>query len=45
MDTDRFIAWMKKEHIYSDIAKDIETRCDTSDYEYYINQTITQKAK
>ena len=37
MDTNSLIAWMKTEHIYSDIAKDIETRCDTSDYEYYIN--------
>ena len=33
MDTDRFIVYIKKEDIYADIAKDIGTRSDTSNYE------------
>ena len=33
MDTDRFIACMKTEDIYAGIAKDNETRFDTSNYE------------
>ena len=33
MDTDRFTAYIKTEDIYSDIAKDFETRFDTSNYE------------
>ena len=32
-DTDSFIAYIKTEDIYSDIAKDAETRFDTSNYE------------
>ena len=30
MNTNRFIVYIKTEHIYSDIAKDVETRFDTS---------------
>ena len=33
MDTDRFIVNIKTKHIYKDIAKDLETRFDTSNYE------------
>ena len=32
MDTDSFIVHIKTEDIYSDIAKDVETRFDTSNY-------------
>ena len=32
MDTDNFIVYIKMENIYSDIAKDVETRLDTSNY-------------
>ena len=31
-DTDSFIVYKKTEYIYSDIAKDVEIRCDTSNY-------------
>ena len=33
MDTDSFIVYMKTEHIYSEIAEDIKTRFNTSNYE------------
>ena len=33
MDTDSFMAYIKTEDIYVDIAKDVETRFDISDYE------------
>ena len=33
MDTDRFIVYIKAEDVYSDIAKDVEERFDTSNYE------------
>ena len=33
MDTDSFIMYIKTEDIYVDIAKDVETRFDTSNYE------------
>ena len=33
VDTDSFIAYIKTEDIYSDIAKDVETRFRTSNYE------------
>ena len=33
MDTDSFIVYIKTGDIYSDIAKDVETRFDTSNYE------------
>ena len=31
-DTDSFIVYIKTEFIYSDIAKDVEIICDTSNY-------------
>ena len=33
IDTDSFIAYIKTDDIYEDIAKDVETRFDTSNYE------------
>ena len=33
MNTDSFIVYIKAEYIYSDIAKDVETRSDTLNYE------------
>ena len=33
MDTDRFIIHVKTDDIYKDIAEDVETKFDTSDYE------------
>ena len=33
MDTDSFIVYIKTGDIYSDIAKDVETRFDTLNYE------------
>ena len=33
MDTGSFIFYIKTEEIYSDVAKDVETRFDTSNYE------------
>ena len=33
MDTDRFIVYIKTEEIYADIAKDVEVRFDTSNFE------------
>ena len=33
MDTDSFIAYIQTDHIYKDIAEDVETRVDTSNYE------------
>ena len=33
MDTDSFIVYIKTDDIYKDIAKDVETRFDTSNYE------------
>ena len=33
MDTDSFIEDIKTDDIYKDIAKDVETRFDTSNYE------------
>ena len=33
MDTDNSIVYMKTEDIYIDIAKDFQTRFDTSNYE------------
>ena len=32
MDTDSFIAYIKTEDIYKDIAEDVEKRFDTSNY-------------
>ena len=33
MDTDTFIVHVKTGDIYKDIAEDVETRCDTSNFE------------
>ena len=33
MDTDRFFIHVKTDDIYKDIAEDVETKFDTSDYE------------
>ena len=33
MDADSFIVYIKTDGIYRDIAKDVETRFDTSNYE------------
>ena len=33
MDTDSFIVYIKTDDIYKDIAKDIEAKFDTSNYE------------
>ena len=33
MDTDTFIEYIKTDDIYKDIAEDVETRFDTSNYE------------
>ena len=33
MDIDSFIVYIKTDDIYKDIAKDVETRLDTSNYE------------
>ena len=33
MDTDSFIVYIKTDNIYKNIAEDIETRFDTSNYE------------
>ena len=33
MDTDIFIVHVKADYIYKDIAKDVETRCDTTSFE------------
>ena len=33
IDTDSFIVYIKKDNIYKDIAEDVETRFDTSNYE------------
>ena len=33
MDTGSFIVYIKTEEIYEDIAKDVKTSFDTSDYE------------
>ena len=34
MDTDSFIVYIKTDDIYKDIAEDVETRSDTSNYEF-----------
>ena len=35
MDTDSFINYIKAHDIYADIAKDVNTKFDTSNYELY----------
>ena len=43
MDTDSFIVYIKTEDIYVDIAKNIKTRFDTSNYE--IGRTLPKGKK
>ena len=33
VDTDSFTVYIKTDHIYKDVAEDVETRFDTSNYE------------
>ena len=40
MDTDSFIVQVKADDIYKDIAKDVETRFDTSNFE--IDRSLTK---
>ena len=35
MDTDSFILYIKTDGIYKDIAEDVQTRFDTSNYELH----------
>ena len=39
MDTDSFTAYVKRDDIPKDIAEDVETRFDTSNYELECNST------
>ena len=41
MDTDSFIVYIKTDDIYKDIAEDVETRFDTSNYE--LNRTLPKR--
>ena len=34
MDTESFIACIKTDYIYKDFPEDVETRCDTVNYEF-----------
>ena len=43
MDTDSFIVYIKTEDIYLDIAKYVETRFDTTNYE--LNRSLFPKGK
>ena len=38
-DTDSFIGYLKTDDIYKDIAEDVETRFDLSNYELEYNPT------
>ena len=42
MDADSFIVYIKTDDIYKDIAEDVETRFDTSDYKL---DSITKSKK
>ena len=33
MDTDSFVVYIKRDYIYKDIAEDVETRFNTSNYQ------------
>ena len=37
MDTDSYLVYIKTDDIYKDIAEDVETRFDTSNYELECN--------
>ena len=41
MDTDSFIVYIKTDDIYKDIAEDVETRFDTSNYE--LDRTVPNR--
>ena len=41
MDTDSFIIYIKADDIYKDIAEDVETRFDTSNYE--LNRSLPKE--
>ena len=43
MDTDSFIVYIKTDDVYKDIAKDVETRSDTSNYE--LDHCLKEKIK
>ena len=46
MDTDSFIVYIKTENIYKDIAEDVETRFDNSNYEWEgncIDRTLSKE--
>ena len=43
MDTDSFIVYIKAEDIYSDIANDVETKFDISNYE--LDRLLPKKIK
>ena len=45
MDTDRFIVYIKLEDIYADIAKDVETRYDTSNHklDHYLEEKMKRQ--
>ena len=40
MDTDGFIVYIKTDDIYKDIAEDVDTRFDTSNYELEYNSIV-----
>ena len=44
MDTNNFIVYIKKDDTYKDIAEDVETRFDTSNYEQ-IDHCLKEKRK
>ena len=43
IDTDSFIAYLKRDDVYRDIAEDVETRIDTSNYE--LNRPLPKRKK
>ena len=43
MDTDSFIVYIKTDYIYKDKAEDIETRFNSSNYEYCFIQSKNLK--
>ena len=45
MDTDSFIVYIKTDDFYKDIAEDVETRFDTSNYELECNSIDRGKSK
>ena len=39
IDTDSFVVYIKRDDVYKDVAEDVETRFDTSNYEVECNST------